>query len=314
MRLRSLLFTTAVTTVLYVTSAASAARLCNVQHAADQETAAHAKRSIPILDRSLRVNKEFEALMGSRKWKEGVPMVDQMSAEEASRFGELAQAQKAALFAALIESRRERDIRVIARMTRLADQVYRYGFELPKDEKSEEALLLGIVLSAEEAIPEKDRPAPMEDSQFDGKCTLEVALLLAAGDVIHEVTSMPGYEEWLSKVKVYGQYVKSDPDASRLSVAEREYLEKTFKPTSRVIMNGFWYANTLLRLALVESTSKVMADALRADQYESPADMSYSGTNWKRWVGEGRISPAQNRASGIVNFINEKIPSDFMKN
>lgn len=57
-----------------------------------------------------------------------------------------------------------------------------------------------------------------------------------------------------------------------------------------------------------------MADALRADQYESPADMSYSGTNWKRWLAEGRISPAQNTASGIVNFINDKIPSDFMKN
>lgn len=250
MRLRNLLFTIAVTTVFYATSAASAARLCNVQHAADQEVAAHAKRSIPILSRSLRVSKEFETLMGSRKWKEGVPMVDQMSAEEASKFGELAQAQKAALFAALTESRRERDIRVIARMSRLADQGYRYGFEAPKDEKSEDALLLGIVLGAEEAISEKDRPAPIEDSQFDGRCTLEVALLLAGGDVVQEITRMPGYEEWLSKVKVYDRYNKNNVDVSKLPVAERDYLEKTFKPTSRIIMNGFWYANTLLRLAL----------------------------------------------------------------
>lgn len=98
-----------------------------------------------------------------------------------------------------------------------------------------------------------------------------------------------------------------------MTSAERQYYRKTFAPTSKVVMNGMWYAETLLRLSLIESTSKVMADALRADQYESPADMSYSGTNWKRWLAEGRISAAQNRASGVVNFVNERIPSNFMK-
>lgn len=158
MHLRRYVLVVAVTCALHATSAANAARLCNLQQAADHETATHAKRSLPVLDRSLRISKDLEAFMGSRKWENGVPMSQQMSATEATKFGELTQAQKSALFAALIESRRERDIRVIARMSRLADQVYRYGFEAPKDEKSEDAVLLGIVLSLEKAISEKDRP------------------------------------------------------------------------------------------------------------------------------------------------------------
>lgn len=313
MRLRGCALFIAITTLLFAMSAMGAARLCNVQQTADQEMATHAKRSIPILERSLRINKDFETFMGSRKWEDGVPMSDQMSTAEATTFGELSQAQKVALFAALIESRRERDIRVIARMSRLADQTYRYGLEPPKDENSEDALLLGIMLGLEKVIPPKDRPKPIEEDEADAICTLERALLVAGGDVVHEVTRMPGYEEWLAKVSVYERYKKNNVDTPQMPPADRDYFVKTFEPTSRVIMNGLWYANTLLRLALVESTSKVMADALRADQYESPADMGYSGTNWKRWVAEGRISSAQNSASGIVNFINEKIPSDFMK-
>lgn len=124
---------------------------------------------------------------------------------------------------------------------------------------------------------------------------------------------MPGYKEWLAKVHVYQRYKKNNVTVSAMPPADRDYFEKTFEPTSRIVMNGFWYANTLLRLALLESTSKVMADALRADQYESPADLSYSGTNWKRWLADGRISSAQDSASGLINFINEKVPSDFMK-
>jgi hypothetical protein len=63
---------------------------------------------------------------------------------------------------------------------------------------------------------------------------------------------------------------------------------------------------------MIEGTSKKMLAALRQDQYESPGDLDYSGTTWERWKKEGRISDRDHQLTGVLNFINTKIPAPII--
>jgi hypothetical protein len=55
-----------------------------------------------------------------------------------------------------------------------------------------------------------------------------------------------------------------------------------------------------------------MLAALRQDQYDAPGDIEYSGTTWKRWKDEGRISDLDHQLTGILNYINTKIPAEIV--
>jgi hypothetical protein len=121
--------------------------------------------------------------------------------------------------------------------------------------------------------------------------------------VIREVASTDGFDEVLARINALGG----------ASAEERQKFEKAFGPTIQILRKGNWFAQTLVKLAFIEQTSKLMIAAMRADQYESPGDVSYSGTNWKRWLSEGRVSKAQDAVSGIINAINEQIPAEVVK-
>jgi hypothetical protein len=71
-------------------------------------------------------------------------------------------------------------------------------------------------------------------------------------------------------------------------------------------------AKDFKRLATLESTSKLMLESWHQDQYESPGDLDYVGTNWGAWVRSGRVSKEQDEATRILNAINERFPSDVV--
>jgi len=65
----------------------------------------------------------------------------------------------------------------------------------------------------------------------------------------------------------------------------------------------------LMKLALLESTSKAMLRALHQDQNEMPGDISYTGTTWQRWAQQGVVSQSQHQMVTVLNAINQRIPA-----
>ena len=69
------------------------------------------------------------------------------------------------------------------------------------------------------------------------------------------------------------------------------------------------HAESLMKLALLESTSKAMLRALHQDQSEMPGDISYTGTTWQRWAQQGMVTAGQHQMITVLNAINQRIPA-----
>src|SRR5262245_56422490 len=112
---------------------ATADRFCGVRESAAGEMNSQMAVQARLAEQELKVLHELDKMMKAHDWKSGVPVGEQMTAVEADQFGTLRQRQQSLAVAGLHESKRERDVRVIQRMARLADETARYGLEVPKD-------------------------------------------------------------------------------------------------------------------------------------------------------------------------------------
>lgn len=290
---------------------AQAQQLCELKIAVNNEMAEASRSEARIAERNLSVAEELRKFMDSRKWKPGVAIGLQMTPKESETFGSLTQQNKAGLLAALIESKRTRDARVFGRMARIADQTARYGLEIPPS-NTEDYTLLSALVGARELMPVKLEDALKTDG-VDKDCTLDKALNLAAKDAIATLQHMPNLDAVNARLNVlmnkYGRPVKLE----KMSAQERRSYSEELLPVMQKVQSYSALAEDMVRLQRLNRVSLLQLAARRQDQYTAPGDLKYSGTTWNEWVRIGRISPAQNQDSKIVNVINDKIPAEIVK-
>jgi hypothetical protein len=260
---------------------------CSLIDGYSADSLLQAKEAAELANATLRHLNAFRKFIDSRKWEDGKPMDQQMSAAEAGEFGKFQKQQEIALMKQLFESRRDRDLEVIRKLAILADKISRYGLEdsVNKDQASEEFLLAGVLLAARELL---DVNLSDLSDESDKSCNLQTALE--------------------SQAKAAGAPI----DVSKLSMADKKTFLTVVRPKLTKAQSLLQRAEDLYRLSMIEGTSKKMLAALRQDQYESPGDLDYSGTTWERWKKEGRISDRDHQLTGVLNFINTKIPAPII--
>jgi len=96
-----------------------------LQYESVQRAGVAAEQSMPLLKKLEKINAKAK--------KPGVPVQEQLSAPDIAEFARLSQQVQASMLSQLIESHRERDLRVLAQFVRLADQEYRWGMRLPAE-------------------------------------------------------------------------------------------------------------------------------------------------------------------------------------
>jgi hypothetical protein len=286
------------------------APLCDVSDAHDKEFLSQSEASARLAAQAIKTAEAFQKLMDSRKWKEGVPMSEQMTADEADRFGALRQTMASQNLASLYESKRERDIQVVTRLARLADQVGRYGFEAPKDKKSEDYFLYGVLFALREMVPvDPDKIAEMRVGET---CDISNALLSASKRALEEAFGVPGLEQASRAVREletkYGEL-----QAGKMSKLDRQNFLEVYVPIVRKSAQHITLAEDLLRLRLLDQVSKLMLKGWRQDQYESPGDIAHAGSTWSAWVSDGRVTKRQHEMTSVINLINENIPADIVQ-
>lgn len=284
---------------------------CSLEQGYSEDAALQVKEAAELAKATLRQIEAFNKLMNSREWEAGKPMGEQMSVAEASEFGRLQKQQQIAMMKHLFESRRDRDLRVIRKMAILADKISRYGLEdsVDRNQESEDFLLASVLVAARSLININLGDLSEKSGMI---CNLENALKNLARQALVELDKIDGLSSAISEsqrlASVYGRPI----DISKLSEADRILFAQVVRPKLARGQSLLQRARDLYGLSMIESTSKKMLAALRQDQYESPGDAEYSGTTWNRWKTEGRVSDRDHQLTGVLNFINTKIPATII--
>jgi hypothetical protein len=284
---------------------------CSLIDGYSADSLLQAKEAAELANATLRHLNAFRKFIDSRKWEDGKPMDQQMSAAEAGEFGKFQKQQEIALMKQLFESRRDRDLEVIRKLAILADKISRYGLEdsVNKDQASEEFLLAGVLLAARELL---DVNLSDLSDEINKSCNLQTALESQAKGAVQEFSEIEDLSTAMSESKrLVGMY-GAPIDVSKLSIADKKIFLTVVRPKLTKAQSLLQRAEDLYRLSMIEGTSKKMLAALRQDQYESPGDLDYSGTTWERWKKEGRISDRDHQLTGVLNFINTKIPAPII--
>jgi len=290
-----------------VAAAAGNTSRCDLKQAADGEFAAQSGQSARLADISRDTLSRFDTLMKSRDWNKDTPVREQMNPGEREMLVGIQAQMQATLVAQLFESRRERDIRVISRMAGIADALAHASPALPADEASDDYFLLSLLAGMESVA----RPTLDESSTADARnCTLEHALWDAAITVANEGAAMPELRHMASTTsKLAQKYGNPIPPPEALEPADRELFNSLLPALQRMRAMRV-HAESLMKLALLESTSKAMLRAWHQDQNDMPGDISYTGTTWQRWAQQGLVTQVQHQMVGVLNAINQRIPAD----
>lgn len=284
--------------------------LCTIDAAGQEALREHTARYVGLLDAQLSTTKKFQAFMNSRKWKPGTPVGDQMTAKEAVIFGNLQEQTKIGVLTMILEDKRARDLRVLIDAAELAEKidVDRYT---PKDEQSEEFILGALLVGARELFPTKPAQADKLLSQT-GTCNLELALIAQAAKVTKRVLKMPSVDQADDLITGLAAKYGKPIDRSKLNADEKIAFDRS-KYLVEQVKAELNLRDDLLFLARLEQVSKIQRDVRRESQLEAPGDNNHINEVWQRWIVQGRITASQEELSRILNFIDQKIPTEFAK-
>jgi hypothetical protein len=285
--------------------------LCTVTSATNDELSVHAIGFVRLLDRATEINKNFEKLMNSRKWKDGVAVGEQMNSAEAVEFGKLQVQTSSSLWSIIFESKRERDIKVFARMAKISAQISADSYTLPTDTNSEEYILAQFVMGGQKIFPISD-DTYYESLSQRGNCNLEHALLSSAERALDNKDLLKRFESFKKSAENFAIKYGKPIVVDRMTSEDRGVFEAG-KTSVAEMERMIAHSKNLVLISKLEAVSKLQLEVRRKSQYEAPENIDHISVVWDEWRKNGKITDEQNELTRFTNYINEKIPSEFTK-
>lgn len=285
--------------------------LCTVTAAADNELLSQKNVFRRLLDEAAGANNKSLKFIRSRKWKDGVAIGEQMNAAEAIEFGKIQEQTSSSLLSIITEDKRERDIKVFAKMAKISAEISTNSFILPTDTNSEEYILALFVVGGQKMSPVSD-DAYYESLSQRGDCNLERALIGNAERALDNRDLLKRFENFQKTAENFAVKYGKPIEPEKVTSEDRALLEAgmaTVAEMERLIT----HSKNLVLIAKLEAVSKLQLAVRRQSQYESPGNIDHISIVWDEWRKNGKISDEQNELTRTTNLINEKIPSDFMK-
>lgn len=282
---------------------------CTINAALAEDSREQSKSVVRVLYHQFAVMAKFDKLMKSRSWKHDVAVGKQMTPAEANQFGNLEEQTKIGLMSSMLESKRARDLRVFGKMVEMAKRM-QGDFEFPSDTKSDAFALVGFLLVGREKfqLSTRDEVDLMVTSQ--GTCTLQNSLIAEAKRTLDSLDSMPGIPSAGHFYEALGAKYGKPIDRAKLDQNEVSAYDRN-AALMRTAISRQTYFEDLLFIARLEAVSKLQRDTRRTSRYEAPGDNDHINTVWNAWVKEGKITAEQDSLSRVLNYINEKFPSDM---
>lgn len=283
---------------------------CTIDAASNEAVVDQLKAESRLADHQLTTTAKFQALIDSHPWKENVAMGEQMTPTEANTFGNLQEQMRVGTLSMLLESKRSRDLMVFIEMADIAKRM-KGDYQLPKDENSEE-YLLAVLLNVGREKYALDPASETRLLSRTGKCDFENALIAGAGAALVSAQNVPGADRAGTDITTLAAKYGKPIDRAKLDEDEKLIFDRSRAVVTAAIGREN-YAKDLLFVARLEAVSAIQQSVRRQSQFEAPGDQDHLKAVWEEWRSGGKITTAQNDLSAILNYISEKIPTNFAK-
>lgn len=160
--------------------------IARMQFESVEKAAAIAEQTLPVL-------KQMEQISAKAKIQDK-PLKDQLAADDLIKLTELSQRFKTTQLAQLMESRRQRDLMVIEKMTMIADRDYRWN-DHPA-ENDPDFIIYSALQLLRFTVKKDSITVPTVQS-----CTLNYALHLIENEAIEKLNSIKGLDSVISSIK-----------------------------------------------------------------------------------------------------------------
>ncbi len=263
------------------------------------KAAAIAEQALPLL--------EGLDVINSKATVPNKPIKDQLSTDDISKFSELSQRLKSAQISQLMESRRERDLKVIEKMVMIADRDYRWQKQ-PK-EKDPDFIIYSAIQLLRFTIKKNNITVPSS-----AVCTLEYALHSLETEAIDRLNSRNAQlESAIRQFKsILAKYGMEKLDRTRLSTKDLEAVNNLINDVIRPIQRHRNFIRDIENIKLMARASDITYESNKQDIAFSGGDISAIGATIQRRNKNNEFSENMQVALGLWVKINEKIPADIV--
>ncbi len=264
------------------------------------------EKAAAIAEQVLPVIKHLEELTNKAK-KPDIPIKDQLSSEDIIKFTELSERIKTTNLAQLMESRRQRDLTVIEKMTMIADREYRWN-DHPA-ENDPDFIVYSALQLLRFTVKKNDITVPAVQS-----CTLDYALHLVENEGIEKLNAIKGLDSVVSSIKaILAKYGMEKIDRSRLSKADLEKINELetniLNPAERLRS----FIKDVEDIKLMSRASEIMYEANKQDIAFGGGDIDAIGKTIQRKSKNKEYDDDVILAIGLWTMINEKMPSQIVQ-
>lgn len=235
-----------------------------------------------------------------------IPMAEQFTAEQSATFSRLTASSKAALLNRLIESRRIRDLQLIAEMAHLSEREAKWSLNgIGKDEYKLQAYAALTVLREhlEYDISESGDIATTD-------CTLERALYEEQLSALDEALAIAP-DDFIAEIDALRErYRTNDLDSADMYPQDADRWRE-LRPRARQMVSIVQHINDLGRLRLLESFSRRYRELTQQDILEHGSEIEHFGRTFDAATSAGNLSERDKWLEGFWLRINETIPADI---
>jgi hypothetical protein len=236
----------------------------------------------------------------------GIAIRDQLGAQDLDQFSRLSQQIAASMLAQLIESHRDRDLRVLAQFIRLADQEYRWQ-KVPNEGEAD--YLPYIVLAVmREQLPDMKVVEP--DST---RCSMEYALHQIEAPILDALNQIKGIPEAVAFLNgVVKKYNQQQLDVTKMSKGDADAVRRY-----QILMAPAWRHRTFIhdveRIKLMSRAADLNNKSKAQDLTFAGGDIKQIGATLDHMMKQNEIEPDMQTALKLWFVVNEKIPAEILK-
>ncbi len=261
-----------------------------------------------ISEQQLKVIDQMQTLNDKAKATPGRPLSESLTKEDASKWGQLQQQASAGLLMSLMESRRQRDLDLLLKQVKLADDEYRWG--TTPQEGSPDFLAYAFLLTFRLVwAPKKIAPAE------GPPCSMGAALSkLQAEPQAKMDRYLPQVEKALAWVrKTNAKYKLAKLDESKYTPAERATLQKYRVDALNPATSALAFVRDLENLRVLAKAADIIYEGDRSDAAVAVGDADFIGTTVRRRIQAGELGDKMQQAIGYWRKVNDQMPARISK-
>jgi len=264
-----------------------------------ETAAAIAEQTLPLL-------KQLEEII-SKAIVSYKPIKDQLSSDDIGKFSELSQHLKSVQLSRLMESRRQRDLKVIEKMVMISDREYRWQ-EQPK-EKNPDFIIYSALQLLRLTIKENNISTPTSTT-----CTLEYALHSVENEAIKKLNAgSTRLNTAINELKsILAKYGMDELDRSRLSKSDLKKVNELMSGVISPMQRHNEFIQDMEHIKLMARASDITYESNKQDISFSGGDIAAIGKTIQRRNKSNEFDEGTQIAIGLWTKINEKIPGDIV--